>query len=343
MSSFYKNKFFKALEMNRQFGFLTLNKALRVTVLLVVISMCFSYKGAAQRCDFKTGDAVTWSVSGASTGAGVTQTYLLTDTFGVIKYTTNALPITSVVVAQYNAYSVVFDNTQTAPTLTVGTNISAIGGACVKLSSPLLLGVCACGVSVDSVSFATTGQTVGGTNAVKYILTDHSDKILAINATPIFKSLANGIYNAYTLIYDNTAGITGLSVGANISSVTSTCAAWSPASGFVVCICPIGGTTSTTSSPVCTTSNSGIIGLTGQLGNVIKWQTSTDNGITWTDIINTTTTLNFINAANGQQYRAAVNNGGSCIDAYSTATTITTSSSLCSQVCNVPKPSITGN
>jgi hypothetical protein len=112
--------------------------------------------------------------------------------------------------------------------------------------------------------------------------------------------------------------------------------------------CPIasvGGTTNFTGGTLCNTANSGIITLTGKTGTVVKWQTSVNAGTSWTDIANTTTTLNFTfaNAINNQQYRAVVNNSGSCTDANSTATTITTSASACSTDCIVPKPSITNH
>ncbi|TAE22376.1 MAG: hypothetical protein EAZ91_23785, partial [Cytophagales bacterium] len=86
---------------------------------------------------------------------------------------------------------------------------------------------------------------------------------------------------------------------------------------------------------MCASSNAGTLQLSGQTGNVIKWQTSTNGGGTWTDVAsNTATYLNFVNAANGQQYRAVVNNrdagpASSCTDANSTAVTLVTSSTAC--------------
>jgi Cadherin domain len=112
--------------------------------------------------------------------------------------------------------------------------------------------------------------------------------------------------------------------------------------------CPIasvGGTTNFTGGTVCNTANSGVITLTGKTGNIVKWQTSINGGVNWTDIANTTTTLNFTfaNAVNNQQYRAVVNNSGSCVDANSTATAITTSAAACSTACDAPIPIITGH
>jgi hypothetical protein len=90
--------------------------------------------------------------------------------------------------------------------------------------------------------------------------------------------------------------------------------------------CPtpsVGGTTTTATASFCSATNSGTITLSGQTGSIVKWQTSTNNGGLWTDIVNTTTSLAFTNAVNNQQYRAVVNNGGSCASANSTITAIT--------------------
>jgi hypothetical protein len=96
----------------------------------------------------------------------------------------------------------------------------------------------------------------------------------------------------------------------------------------------VGGTTAYSGGALCSTSNSGVINLTGQTGSVVKWQTSTNGGTTWTDIANTTASYNFTNAANNQQYRAVVNMGGDCDDAFSSATIISTTITVCIEICN---------
>ena len=47
------------------------------------------------------------------------------------------------------------------------------------------------------------------------------------------------------------------------------------------------------STVVCSGSNSGVLTLSGQAGNIIRWQRSTNGGSSWTNINNTTTTLNY--------------------------------------------------
>jgi hypothetical protein len=66
---------------------------------------------------------------------------------------------------------------------------------------------------------------------------------------------------------------------------------------------PTGGSVS---SSVGTT---GTLTLSGNTGTVVKWQRSIDNGATWTDIVNTTTTYSYSGQTDGTQFRAVVTNG----------------------------------
>jgi hypothetical protein len=105
--------------------------------------------------------------------------------------------------------------------------------------------------------------------------------------------------------------------------------------------CPVasaGGSLSLVGSlPLCSVSNQGILALSGQTGTVVTWQTSTDGGVTFTNIANTAglTQYSFTNAQHNQQYRAVVNNSGSCADAFSAPFTTLTSASACSVDCLV--------
>jgi PKD repeat protein len=84
------------------------------------------------------------------------------------------------------------------------------------------------------------------------------------------------------------------------------------------------GTTSTTDpAVVCQNTNSGTITLSGNTGAVIRWESSVDNGTTWTPtpVLNTTNTYIYTNIAVTTQFRAVVQNG-QCAAATSTATLI---------------------
>lgn len=62
---------------------------------------------------------------------------------------------------------------------------------------------------------------------------------------------------------------------------------------------------------------SGSIYLSGHIGSVIRWESTTNGGLTWIPIANTTDTLNYNNITQTTFYRAVVQNGASCNLAYS--------------------------
>lgn len=67
---------------------------------------------------------------------------------------------------------------------------------------------------------------------------------------------------------------------------------------------------------------SGILYLSGQRGNVVRWEFSTDGGLTWTSIANTTTTHNYSNITATTVFRAVTQNGSLCALAYSTSSMV---------------------
>ena len=71
----------------------------------------------------------------------------------------------------------------------------------------------------------------------------------------------------------------------------------------------VGGTITPDSVTVCSGANSGTLTLSGHIGSVVRWQRSTDNGVTWTNIANTTTTQNYTNLTVSRWYRAQVRSG----------------------------------
>lgn len=60
---------------------------------------------------------------------------------------------------------------------------------------------------------------------------------------------------------------------------------------------------------VCATGNNGVLSLTGYTGTTINWQSSTNNGITWASLPNTTDTLHYTNITQATMYRAIVHSG----------------------------------
>ena len=70
---------------------------------------------------------------------------------------------------------------------------------------------------------------------------------------------------------------------------------------------PTGGSVSSGVHPTAT--NSGTLTLSGYTGTVVKWQRSTNSGVTWTDITNTTTTYSYNNQTDGTLFRSQLTSG----------------------------------
>jgi gliding motility-associated-like protein len=82
---------------------------------------------------------------------------------------------------------------------------------------------------------------------------------------------------------------------------------------------PMGGSISG-GTTVCDTINSGTLTLTGSVGNISNWMSSTDGGATWTSIANTTTTLNYTNLTDTTWFAAVLSSGLCGMDTSATAT-----------------------
>lgn len=82
----------------------------------------------------------------------------------------------------------------------------------------------------------------------------------------------------------------------------------------------VGGTIAG-SATVCYGSNSGTLTLSGETGTVVEWELSTDNGLTWISITNSTTSQTYTNLTTPTMYRVLVQSG-ICAPAYSATATI---------------------
>lgn len=91
--------------------------------------------------------------------------------------------------------------------------------------------------------------------------------------------------------------------------------AFPPDTSSIACITvylPTVGGTISGGGTFCGNSGTGILSLTGHLGSVIHWETSTNNGASWTIITNTTTSLSHSNLTQNTLYRAIVQNSSFC-------------------------------
>lgn len=91
---------------------------------------------------------------------------------------------------------------------------------------------------------------------------------------------------------------------------------------FIINPTTVGGNIAGSTS-VCAPSNSGTLTLSGHTGSILRWESSTDNFVSnIVQIVNTSTTYNFLNLAQTTKYRAVVKSG-SCAQLYSAVATVT--------------------
>ncbi|MBY0245324.1 MAG: PKD domain-containing protein [Sphingobacteriaceae bacterium] len=90
----------------------------------------------------------------------------------------------------------------------------------------------------------------------------------------------------------------------------------------------VGGTTTAVApTTLCEGTNSGIINLSGHSGTIIRWESSTNNGGSWSPIANTTTSYSYSNLTATTQFRAVVKNG-LCSETFSSSSTIVVKATL---------------
>ncbi len=127
----------------------------------------------------------------------------------------------------------------------------------------------------------------------------------------------------FTNALQNNTSVSGLVAGSyqfvwTISN--STCA--SSLDNVLINVDPVTAAgTLTGNATVCATSNSGNISLAGNTGNIIQWESSTDNGTSWTIIPGTSVSYTYNNISSTTLFRVLVQSGV-CVAQYSNMVTI---------------------
>ena len=191
--------------------------------------------------------------------------------------------------------------------LTVNTLFRAVlsNGVCVDANST------DGSVTVDPVSVGGTIAAAATTvcssgNAGTLTLSGHTGTIIgwesSVDGGATFTNIAN------TTTTQNYSNLTQTTIY-RASVQSGTCPAVNSATATVtVDQAPVGGTVGS-NVEVCSTYNSGSLTLTGQTGTISNWESSIDNGTTWTPILNTTSTQTFTNLTTTTWYRAVMSNG----------------------------------
>ncbi len=190
-------------------------------------------------------------------------------------------------------------------------------------------GVCSSTFSVPAVitvNPASVGGTItggtsvcSGTNSGTLTLSGHTGTItrweFSINAGATWTNIVN---SATTQTYTNLTQTRYFRAFIISSGCIGT---YSTIDSIVVSSPTVAGTV-TSNTTVCASGNAGTLTLAGNTGTINNWSFSTDGGTTFTNIVNTTTTQNYLNLTTTTIYRATVQNG-SCASANSATATIT--------------------
>ena len=96
---------------------------------------------------------------------------------------------------------------------------------------------------------------------------------------------------------------------------------------------PVGGSIS--SATHTSTTNSGTLTLSSYTGTIVKWQRSTNDGVTWTDIVNTSSTYSYTNITVKTLFRAQLQSG-TCGFAYSSSGSVTIITETISGTVTIP-------
>jgi len=189
-----------------------------------------------------------------------------------------------------------------------------VSGACFNVNSgaATLTVIPAPGISTQPISRTVcTGNSVTfsvtASNATGYQWRKDGNNISGANSSSLtIGSVTTGDAGNYSVV-----------VIGNCTNTTSNNAA------LIVDPATTGGTVSG-STTVCSGSNSGTLNLSGNSGNVIRWESSTNSGVTWSTISNTTTAHTYNNLTQTTQFRALING---CTSVYSGIATIAVNSS----------------
>lgn len=122
-----------------------------------------------------------------------------------------------------------------------------------------------------------------------------------------------------------------------VRAINTNCKASNCTSITITVFPPSVGGTVASDATVCSGTNSGTLVLSGNTGNVLRWESSINGGSNWLNISNTTTSQPYNNLTQTTMYRAIVQSGTG-----SYACTAVPSSSVTINVTPLPVPTISG-
>ncbi len=243
---------------------------------------------AQTRCINTAITNITYSVGGTGTGAGVTGLPAgVTGAFNAGVFTISGTPTAAGV---FN-YIVTTTGTCTAATATGSITVttqaitltSAVG---TDAQTPCI------NTAITNITYSVggTGTGAGVTGLPAGVSGSFSAGVFTISGTPT----ASGVFNY-------------------IVTTTGTCTAATANGSITVSPASVGGNIASVS--ICSGA-SGNVTLTGNVGAILRWESSPD-GTTWTNIANVTNTQSFTALTQALRFRALVQNGGCGLTVYS--------------------------
>ena len=188
--------------------------------------------------------------------------------------------------------------------------------------------------NVTAVTTPPTPTSITPSLAITYCASSPPLGTFRLTATPLVSGLTYEWYTGScggTLFSSSTNNFTTIPTPASTITywvrTTNACGS-SGCYSITITVYPssVGGTIASDAT-VCNGNNSGILTLSGNIGNVIRWESSTNGGGTWNNIANTSSSQSYANLTQTTQYRAMVQSG-TCASVYSGIATITTASVL---------------
>ena len=185
-------------------------------------------------------------MDGSSTG-GQTTSYVLTDSSGQILAIANSPNFMGLTTTNYASYAVTYETTSGITGLVIGQNIQNVSSSgYLVVSDPYNFKICpvslptpptACSyVAVTDITLSQSGGSNAAGETTRYVLTDMSGQILAVENTPNFVGLTHTDYGGYAVSYETASGINGLAIGQNIQTVSSSgCLDFSAPYSFRIC------------------------------------------------------------------------------------------------------------
>jgi hypothetical protein len=168
--------------------------------------------------------------------------------------------------------------------------------------------------------------TTGCTSASRVAVTATINALPAVAVTAASSDVCAGTSTTLTAsgavsyVWSPTTGLSsgvGASVTASPANSTTYTVTGTGANGctntasVTVNVLPaaLGGNITPAISTVCSGENSGTLSLENYNDNIVRWESSTNGGVTWSPIANTSPTLTYSNLTQSTVYRVRVENG----------------------------------